>query len=138
MQVNASTVSHATAAAPIHPPALLVKVGNGEYRLLQPPPDKDISYFMNMDAGTLLKTVRGDELFSKHMEGVALDQCKVYALLSMAKKLQPGEEKKAQVIEGAETLADVLGTPAGNVFLHIALPTPATVAAGEFHLAFVL
>jgi hypothetical protein len=106
--------------------------------VLRPPHDKDINYFMDMDIGTLLKASRSDELFSKHMEGVALDQCKAYALTSMAKKLQPGEDKKAQVIEGDDTLADVLGTPAGNVFLHIALPTQATVAAGEFHLAFVL
>ena len=131
LQIHASSVSHATGAAPIHPPALLVKVGNGEYRVLQPPPDKDISYFMNMDAGTLLKTVRGDELFSKHMEGVALDQCKVYALSSMA-DTEPSVEEQAQrkELKGAQTMGAVLGTPAGNVFLHIALATPAG-AAGE-------
>ena len=130
LQIHASSVSYTTAAPPSHKPVLLVKVGNGEYTVLQPPPDKDIAYFMDMDRGTLLDTITESKRFSKDMEGVALGQCKVYALTSMAKKLQPGEEKKAQVIEGAETLADVLGTPAGNVFLHITLVSPA-VAAGE-------
>ena len=94
MQIHASTVSHATGAAPIHPPVLLVKVGNGEYTELEPPAGKNISYFMGMGRGKLLNAIAESKLFPNDVEGVALGQCKSYALTSMAKKLQPGEEKK--------------------------------------------
>jgi hypothetical protein len=107
-----------------------VKVGDGEYTELEPPDGKDITYFMSMGRGTLLDTITENKRFSNDMEGVALGQCKVYALASIAKKLQPEEEKKAQVIEGAETLADVLGAPAGNIWMHVRTSTRAA-AKGE-------
>ena len=104
----------------VRPRALLVKVGNGSYRVLHPPPGKDITHFLDMDASTLLETIASSKLFANDMKGVAMGQCTVASITSTA-KVQPTAEELAHstVLEGTQTLGDKVGTAEGSVWVHI-------------------
>lgn len=115
-----------TAGSHVRPRALLVKVGNGSFRVLHPPPGKDISHFLDMDVSTLLKAIAGDSTFVKSMEGMAQDQCTVSVVISTASVKPTAEElARSTVLEGALTVGHLVLSDTGNIWVYIEASTEA-------------
>lgn len=108
------------AGDPTRPPALLVKVGLQPYDVLRPPPGKDLSYFLEMDRATLLETIAGREFFTRSMNKLAILNCTVSVVRSID-TAQPTVKDLGhrKVLEGTQTLAEIAGNMAGNVFVHV-------------------
>ena len=105
------------------PPAVLVKVGDGQYSLVK----LDL---MDKDRLSLLKALKHDEGFERSLD-VALDQC-VVTVCASANKKSPSEAEKASAcaLEGTETLgelaSDMAAAAGTKIFVRVTLPGGST------------
>ena len=83
---------------------------------------------LTLDPLELLKALKHDEGFGAELQGVVLTKCMVYLALDKSKSKPATNDT---LLEGGNTVGDLVGSAGGNIFIRIELPAGAMIEIME-------